>query len=408
MEPLPQPTLRFCEAALCLRLLLTFGSGRHLRLTAQAAATGLGNRFWSWPTLVTMSERDSDAGNTSSLRARPTIYDVARLAGVSASTVSRMLNGKGQFALRTRRQVEQAVQQLGYQANTSARSLRTKSAEAIAFLLPYVPDPFFVSLIGGVEQHALRRGYATVLCVTEGDPDREAQYLNLLRTKQVDGALIDGPVLPPDRLARFVEDRFPIVCLDRDADAPSLPLVQVDNRRGARQATEYLLSLGHSRIAHVAGAELDRLPHSRDRLAGYRDALAAAGVDADPRLVMPGDYTAEGGHQATHALVESGVEFSAVFAANDLSAIGAMKALAERERRVPHDVSVVGFDDNHISEFIVPPLTTIHQPAAEIAQRGTELLVALIEGHDVDKRRHVLEPSLVVRGSAAPPARTDP
>jgi LacI family repressor for deo operon, udp, cdd, tsx, nupC, and nupG len=335
--------------------------------------------------------------------ARPTIYDVARLAGVSPSTVSRMLNGKGQFAPTTHRAVEQAVEQLRYRPNTIARSLRTKSTQTIAFLLPDIPDPFFVSLISGVQQHALQGGYAILLCVTEGNPEREEHYLNLLRAKQVDGILVDGLVLPPDRLARFVEDGLPIVCLDRDIDLPAVPLVQVDNRLGARRATEHLLALGHTRIAHISGAVPHRLRHSRERLAGYHDALDGAGVPADARLVVTGDYTEDGGHTAARDLLESGVSFSAVFAANDLSAIGAVSAFVASGRRVPEDVSVVGFDDIHIAAFTVPPLTTIHQPAAEIAERATELLMALIQGREAGEGPHVLEPRLVVRGSAAPP-----
>ena len=335
--------------------------------------------------------------------ARPTIYDVARLAGVSPSTVSRMLNGKGQFAPTTHRAVAQAVEQLRYRPNTIARSLRTKSTQTIAFLLPDIPDPFFVSLISGIQQHALQRDYAILLCVTEGNPEREEHYLNLLRAKQVDGALVDGLVLPPARLARFVEEGFPIVCLDRGIDLPSVPLVQVDNRLGARRATEHLLALGHTRVAHVAGAELQRLRHSRERLAGYRDALDAAGIAPDPRLVAAGGYTEDGGHRAARALLDAGVGFSAVFAANDLSAIGAVSAITAAGLRVPEDVSVVGFDDIHIAAFTVPPLTTVHQPAAEIAQRATELLVALIQGREAAERRHVLEPRLVVRASAGPP-----
>src|SRR5262245_26647878 len=314
-----------------------------------------------------------------------------------------MLNGKGQFAPATRAAVDEAVRQLRYRPNTIARSLRTKSTQTIAFLLPDIPDPFFVSLISGIQQHALQRGYAILLCVTEGNPEREEHYLNLLRAKQVDGVLVDGLVLPPARLARFVEDGFPIVCLDRDIDLPAVPLVQVDNRLGARRATEHLLALGHTGVAHISGAMLHRLRHSRERLAGYQDALDGAGLAVDARLVATGDYTEDGGHAAARALLESGVSFSAVFAANDLSAIGAVSAITASGRRVPEDVSVVGFDDIHIAAFTVPPLTTIHQPAAEIAQRATELLMALIQGREVGERRHVLEPRLVVRASAAPP-----
>lgn len=336
-------------------------------------------------------------------RALPTIYDVARLAGVSTATVSRMLNGKGQFAPSTRAAVDDAVKQLRYRPNTIARSLRTKSTQTIAFLLPDIPDPFFVSLISGIHQHAVKRAYAILLCVTDGDPDREEQYLNLLHAKQVDGALVDGLVLPQARIARFLEDGFPIVCVDRDVDSPSLPVVQVDNRLGGRLATEHLLSLGHTRIAHVSGAELHRLRHSQERLAGYHEAMASARVPVDPRLIAAGDYVEEGGYEATRTMLELGVSFSAVFAANDLSAIGAIRAIIESGRRVPEDISVVGFDDIHIAAFVRPPLTTIHQPAAEIAQRATEILVALIQGRRARGRRYLLEPKLVVRGSTAPP-----
>ncbi len=336
-------------------------------------------------------------------RARPTIYDVAKLAGVSTATVSRALNGTGQIAPATRTAIEQAVEQLGYRANTIARSLVTKSTQTIAFLLPDITNPFYATLVSGIQELALQSDHTMLLCTTEGDPEREEQYLRLLQAKQVDGALVDGLVLPPDRIARFVEDGFPIVCLDRDVNSRSVPLVQVDNRLGARLATEHLLSLGHTRIAHVAGARELRI--SEERLTGYREALAAAGVTADPRLVAAGHFTEEGGYEATRALLESGVELSAVFAANDLSAIGVVNAITESGRGVPADVSVVGFDDVRLSAFTSPPLTTIQQPAAEIAQRATEILIGLIHGRKVRKLRYVLEPKLVVRASTAPPPR---
>jgi LacI family transcriptional regulator len=239
-----------------------------------------------------------------------------------------------------------------------------------------------------------------LLCTTEGDPEREEQYLSLLRAKQVDGALVDGLVLPPDRVARFVADGFPIVCLDRDVGSASVPLVQVDNRFGAVLATEHLLSLGHTRVAHVAGAP--ELGISEERVAGYREALAEAGIEPDPALVAVGSFTVEGGYEAAKSLLADGSP-TAIFAANDLSAIGVINAIVESGRRVPADVSVVGFDDLHLSAYTTPPLTTIHQPALEIAERATQLLLDLSNGRKVRRFRHVLEPALVVRGSTAPP-----
>jgi LacI family transcriptional regulator len=333
--------------------------------------------------------------------ARPTIYDVARLAGVSTATVSRSLNGTGQIAPGTRAAIDAAVEQLGYRPNTIARSLVTKSTQTIALLLPDITNPFYAALVSGIQQRALEAGYTMLLCTTEGDPEREEQYLSVLRAKQVDGALVDGLVLPPDRVARFVADGFPIVCLDRDVDSASVPLVQVDNRLGAKLATEHLLSLGHTRVAHVAGAP--ELGISEQRVAGYREALAEAGIEPDPALVAVGSFTVEGGYEAAKSLLADGSP-TAVFAANDLSAIGVLNAIAESGRRVPADVSVVGFDDLHLSAYTTPPLTTIHQPALEIAERAMQLLLDLSNGRKVRRLRHVLEPALVVRGSTAPPS----
>ena len=334
-------------------------------------------------------------------RRRPTIYDVAREAGVSTATVSRALNGTGRIAPATREAIEQAVERLDYRPNTIARSLVTKSTQTIAFLLPDITNPFYASLVSGIQQIALASGHTMLLCTTGGDAEREAEYLSLLRAKQVDGALVDGLVLPPERIAEFVEDGFPIVCLDRDVRSQSVPLVQVDNHRGARLAVDHLVGLGHVRIAHLTGAP--ELGISGERLAGYHAALGAAKVPFDPGLVRAGHFSEDGGYDATHALLESGARFTGVFAANDLSAIGALAALREAGLTVPDDVSVVGFDDLRLSARTAPPLTTVRQPAVEIAQRATQILVALIAGRRVRKLRYLLEPALVVRSSTAPP-----
>ena len=329
---------------------------------------------------------------------RPTIYDVARLAGVSTATVSRALNGTGQIAPATRATIDAAVAQLGYHPNTVARSLVTKSTQTIALLLPDITNPFYAALVGGIQRRALETGHTMLLCTTESDPEREEQYLNLLRAKQVDGVLVDGLVLPPDTIARFVRNGLPIVCLDRDVDSTSVPLVQVDNRLGARLATEHLLSLGHRRIAHVSGAPDLRI--SEERVAGYREALAAAAIEPDPGLLAVGSFSEEGGYQAMRGLLE-GADPTAVFAANDLSAIGVVSAVVESGRRVPEDISIVGFDDLRLSRYTTPPLTTIHQPALEIAERATQLLLDLAAGREVRQLLHLLEPELVVRASTA-------
>jgi DNA-binding LacI/PurR family transcriptional regulator len=333
-----------------------------------------------------------------SSRRRPTIYDVARLAGVSTATVSRALNGTGQVAEAKRLAIEQAVEQLGYRPNTIARSLVTRSTQTIALLLPDITNPFYAELVAGIHQLTLERDYTMLLCTTDFDPEQEERYLRLLRAKHVDGALVDGLVLPPERIARFVEDGFPIVCLDRDVDSPAVPLVQVDNRLGARLATEHLLALGHRRIAHIMGAPA-RI--SEERLLGYQGALAGAGVAPDSALVELGNFTETGGHDAMRALIEAAPDLTAVFAANDLSAIGAMNAIAASGRSMPGDVSIVGFDDVRLSQYTSPPLTTIRQPAGAIARYATELLLGMIAGRRPPKILHPFTPELIVRSSTA-------
>jgi DNA-binding LacI/PurR family transcriptional regulator len=333
-------------------------------------------------------------------RRRPTIYDVARLAGVSTATVSRALNGTAAISAPTRAAIDDAIEQLGYRPNPIARSLVTKSTQTIALLLPDITNPFYAELVSGAEQVLAERDQAMLLCTTGGDPEQEARYLRLLRAKHVDGALVDGLVLPSDRVAAFVEDGFPMVCLDRDIDSPLIPLVQVDNRLGARLATDHLLSLGHTRIAHVAGP-VERI--SRERQAGYRDALAAAGIEPDPAIETPGDFVEAGGHAAMQRLLESGARFTAVFCANDLSAMGALHAIISSGRKVPLDLSIVGFDDLRLAPYTSPGLTTIHQPAFEIAEHATELLLGLIRGRAPKSMLHLFAPTLVVRGSTGPP-----
>jgi LacI family transcriptional regulator len=333
-----------------------------------------------------------------SRRRRPTIYDVARLAGVSTATVSRALNGTGQVGESKRFAIDAAVERLGYRPNTIARSLVTRSTQTIALLLPDITNPFYAELVTGIQQLTRERDYMMLLCTTDFDPEQEERYLRLLRAKHVDGALVDGLVLPPERIARFVEDGFPIVCLDRDVDSRSVPLVQVDNALGAGLATGHLLGLGHTRIAHIMGATA-RI--SEERLLGYQAALTQAGVAPDSSLIAFGGFTETGGHDAMRALLAIGPCPTAVFAANDLSAIGAINAIAASGRSVPGDVSVVGFDDLRLAPYTSPPLTTIRQPAAEIARLSTELLLDMIAGRRPGKLHHRLPPELIVRESTA-------
>jgi len=336
-------------------------------------------------------------------RGKPTIYDVAKRVGVSTATVSRALNGTGQIAPATRALIDDAVRELGYQPNGLARGLRTKSTQTIALLVPDITNPFYPHLVSGVQALVRRRGYTMLLASAEGDAAGEMEYLELFRAKGVDGALVIGMSVPKEQIAQTVADGFPIVSLDRDIDSPDVPLVRLDNRGGARQATDHLIGLGHRAIAHVAGPQ--RLALSRERLAGYTGALKTAGVAYDDRLVTESDFTEQGGYDSARALLASGVGFSAVFCGNDLMAVGAMNALIESGHAVPGDVSVIGFDDLPLATYTTPRLTTMHQPAVELGEKAAALLIDVIKGRRRAAKAGdvVLSARLVERASTGPP-----
>lgn len=291
---------------------------------------------------------------------------------------------------------------LGYRPNGIARSLVTKTTHTIGLLLPDITNPFFPSLVKGVQLLANERGYVVLLCSTLGDEKSDEEYLKLLRAKQVDGILAVGLVLHRRELERLAAGGLPFVSLDRNIDLPGVPLVQVNHRQSAVLATQHLLALGHRQIVHITGPL--RLRVSQERLAGYQEALSRARVKPDRRLRITGDFTEDSGYRDIERLLAESVPFTAVFAANDLSAIGVIAALKRHGRRVPEDVSVVGFDDIHLAAYTSPPLTTIQQPTFEMGRRATEILIDAIEhGPKRDRpAKIVFDGKLIVRNSTQP------
>jgi LacI family transcriptional regulator len=329
-----------------------------------------------------------------------TIYEVARAAGVSTATVSRALNGSAQVAERTRHRITEAIAALGYQPNHVARSLVLKATHTIAVMLPDITNPFFPALVKGVQLAADEQGYAVLLAHTGGDPAKEESYFQVLRGQQVDGVLLVGLVSAPESLKGLVGRGLPVVTLDRPVDLPGSATVRVDHTAGGRLATEHLLELGHRRIAHIAGPK--GLGVSQQRLDGYRRALSSHGVAFDERLIAEGDFSEDGGYRAIDELGRSGVPFTALFAANDLTAIGAMTALRERGVRVPDDVSVVGFDDIHLASYTSPKLTTIRQPIYDMGRAAATLLIdARQKKLSLKDKTTIFDGELVVRESTA-------
>lgn len=330
-----------------------------------------------------------------------TIHDVARAAGVSISTVSRALNGGGRISRRTRQQVIEIAGALGYHPNDLARSLLAKSTQTIAILVPDITNPFFPELVMGIETLAGERGHLVLLCNSAHDEAKAWNDLAALRRKQVDGIILVGAGLSPERLAA-VTSGVPVVTVDREVPLAAASVVQSDHRGGARLGTEHLLAAGHRRIAHVAGTPGLTVTAARRR--GYQDALSSAGVPVDPEIIVHGDFLEKGGYAATRELLRRGVDFTAIFAANDLTAIGALAALEEHHRAVPADVSVVGFDDIQLASYIRPRLTTVRQEVFRLGTRAAEILIDRLgtagAGAPVQE---TLPVSLVVRESTAAP-----
>lgn len=327
-----------------------------------------------------------------------TIRDVAARARVSVATVSRVVNrSPHRVHPATRRRVLAAVRALGYDANIIAQGLKKRSTRTVALIVPDISNPFFPAIARGIEDAARARGYAVLLCNTYEDLERERAYLTLLAKRMVDGVIFATVGSNTAHLRVLRREARPVVLVARDVEGLRIDTVLVDNYRGEFEATTHLLGLGHRRIVHITGPTTLHVAAERRR--GYLEALTAAGIPSSDGIVVEGDFAAEGGRRAVAGLLERGVPFTAVAAANDLMAIGAMEALRAAGRAVPQDAAVVGFDDITFASLVSPALTTVAQPKYRMGQMAMERLLQLMDGKDRDPRQTVLSPQLVVRES---------
>ena len=337
---------------------------------------------------------------------RPTIADVAREAGVSITTVSHALNGTRFVAEPTKQRVLAAIERLRYEPSSVAQSLKRDKSHAIGLLITDISNPFFTSLVRGVEDVASRAGYSVILCNTDEDPAKELSYLHVLRRKRVDGILLAPTGTRQPYMDALVEAAFPIVCIDRPS--PGLPgdAVLVENVAGARAAVEHLIGLGHRRVGVISG--LAPVGTSSERLEGYRQALRAHGLPEEPALVREGNSRLDGGYRRMNELLDLPTPPTAVFTTNNLMTLGALGALQARGVRVPDDMAVVGFDDFEWAIVLRPRLTTVAQPTYEIGETAARLLLERIEKKvDGAPRRVVLPTQLLVRESCGAGGQPD-
>lgn len=332
--------------------------------------------------------------------ANVTIRDVAAVAAVSPATVSRVLNDDERVQPELRERVLNAVARLGYRPNRAARSLRTQATRVLGLIISDIQNPFFTSLVRGVEDAANERGYSVVLANSDEDLAKEQRYLEVAAAEQMAGVILSPASSSRTRIKVLTDSGIPLVTIDRriTAEADS---VSVDNRASAEQAVRHLIEAGARRVAMITGPA--DVSSAADRLAGYHAAMAAEGLPVTDDLIAGGDFRAEGGHEAARALLASPSRPEALFVANNLMLVGAINALTEAGVRFPDDILIAGFDEMSWAGF-APPLTLVEQPTYDIGRRAAELLLRRIDADDAPIEHVVLHATLRVRSSSTPMA----
>jgi LacI family transcriptional regulator len=306
-----------------------------------------------------------------------TLDKVARQAGVSSSTVSRIINGTANVSAVKRENVLRIMSELNYHPNVLARGLASGRTMGVGVLTQDISSPFYGSTLRGIEGALQGTGYHPIFISGHWHVQEELEAIDFLISRQVDGVIVLGGGVP-DRRLQEVAHRLPVVVMGRSVPGLENQCMRLDNFAGAYQATRHLIELGHRNIAHIAGEPSHR--DAQDRTEGYRAALDSAGLPFSPDLVQPGDFHEAAGFLATTRLVEGRSLFSAIFAANDQMAYGARLALHRKGLRVPEDVSLIGFDDLPGSMYTTPPLTTVQQPVEEMGRAAAEAMLRMLRG----------------------------
>jgi len=328
---------------------------------------------------------------------RVTIKDIAREAGVSVTTVSRVLNNKADVSDKTREKVLKIIDRLNYNPNSIARGLVMNKTYTIGLIVPDISNAFFAEIAKAIEDELREYGYSVIFCNTDNDKDREKESIDLLRSKQVDGLIGAFSHDSKDEVLALGKAGFPIVQIDRLVDDSQIPSVIIDNILSGYEATEYLIKKGHRRIAHITGA-LDTNTGIR-RAEGYRKALQEYGIEIDEELVMEGDFSQESGYLAMKEILERNKDLTAVFAGNDMMALGAYRAIYAAGLKIPEDISIIGHDDFTLASLVSPALTTMQQPIYKIGKVAASLLIDIIKGKKNKEGLIVVNTSLIERSS---------
>lgn len=328
-----------------------------------------------------------------------TIKDVAALAGISYTTVSHVLNKTRPVSDEVRIKVEAAIQRLDYVPSAVARSLKAKTTATIGLLVPNSLNPYFAELARGIEDYCERNGYCVILCNSDDNPDKQRSYLRVLLEKRIDGLIVASAGGDSGLAQGLAGVRTPMVIVDRGLEGLDADLVRIDHEYGAYLATRHLLELGHRDIAYIGGPAHTSV--AQMRLAGFCRALKEAAVKVPSARILESDFTSPGGYQAAATLLEKSPP-SAIFAGNDMMGIGVLRAAAERNIRVPSELSVIGFDDIQMSRYVYPALTTVGQSILQLGEMAAQALLRRIASPQLATGQRIVTPDIVLRESTAP------
>ena len=327
-----------------------------------------------------------------------TMKDIARLAGVSTSTVSHVINKSRYVSDEIAERVNKAAQDLNYAPSALARSLKMNRTRTIGMLVTTSTNPFFGEVVKGVERSCYHKGYNLILCNTEGDSQRMQASINTLLQKRVDGLLLMCSTLEGERIDVFERcPDIPVVVMDWGPMLFPSDKIQDNSLRGGYIAANYLIECGHKEIGCITGPLIRH--QAQMRYEGYKRAVLEAGLDIYPNWIVESDFECEGGYEAFNKMLAKGPLPSAIFVSNDMMAMGAINAANEKGIRIPEDLSLMGYDDIHIARFMSPALTTIHQPKYRLGKAAVDTLLARLENEALEPQIVQLEPTLVVRKS---------
>ena len=327
---------------------------------------------------------------------KPTIYDVAEKAGVSIATVSKVINNTGRISDKTRKKVNLIMSELNYHPSFVASALTGKRTQTIGLLIPNIANPFYSEFARNLEDRAHELGYSIVICSTDYNEEKEKKYVSLLMRKQVDGFIITSGFTNVGLIQEVIDQKIPVALIAYSIPTLSLNSIGIDDYKAGYQATAHLAELGHKRIAVIA----ETVQSSNDRVRGYKDALKEYQLEFDINLYIETKATVEDGEIATDKLLNVEEPPTAIFAFNDILAIGTMQCAKKRGLSIPENLSVIGCDNTILA--LIPSLTTMGQPLREMGYEAADILIEEIEGKKTRKHQILLSPELVIRDSTGP------